>query len=100
VNQVSHDAVEPDEPPGGAADGRRSRGVTYVFQAIALVILKQSVFATVVPVAEAAVADDALGALLTVFVVAADLLGRHPAQDGVGQMQRRLPLDMVVGQRP
>ena len=100
ADHISHDSTEPDEPPAGATGGRRRRGVTYVFQAIALVVLEQPVLATVVPVAEAAVADDALGALPAVFVGAADLLGRHAAQDGVGQVQRRLPLDMVVGQRP
>ena len=79
ADHVSHDSIEPDEPPAGAGGGNRSRGVTYVFQAIALVVLEESVLATVVPVAEAAVADDALGALLAVLVVAPDLLGWHPA---------------------
>ena len=61
-------------------------------------VLEQPVFATVVAVAEAAVADDALGALLAVLVVAADLLGRHAAEEREGQVERRLALDVVVGE--
>jgi len=53
-----------------------------VFQAIAFMILQQSVFATVVPVAEPTVADDSLSPFLAVFVCAADLLGWHAASEG------------------
>jgi hypothetical protein len=96
--QVSQDSIEPDEPPTrGSGGGSR---ITYVFQTVALVVLEQPVLATVVAVAEAAVADDALGALLAVLVVAADLLGRHAAEEREGQVERRLALDVVVGQVP
>jgi len=58
-----------------------------VFQAIALVILQQAVLATVVPVAEPAVADDPLGSFPAVFVGAADLLGWHTASKWHGEVE-------------
>jgi len=70
-----------------------------VFQAIALVVLQQAVLATVVPVAESAVADDSLGSLLAVLVGAADLLGRHAAAEWHGEVQGRFPVDVVVCER-
>lgn len=63
-------------------------------------VLEQPVLATVVAVAEAAVADDALGALPAVLVGAADLLGGHAAEEREGQVQGRLVLDVIVGQGP
>lgn len=88
ADQVSHDSIDPDEPPAGAVrEGRgRKGGVTYVFQAVTLVVLEQAVLATVVAVAEAAVADDALGALLAVLVRATYLLGGHAAAEGREQV--------------
>lgn len=63
-------------------------------------VLEQPVLATVVAVAEAAIADDALGALLAVLVAAANLLRGHAAEKGGRQVEGRLALDVVVGQRP
>lgn len=61
-------AVKTNEPPAGV-------GYTYVFQTLALVILKQAVFAAKVLVAEGAVADDALSGVLAAVEVAAELPG-------------------------
>jgi len=62
------------------------------------VVLEQPVLATVVAVAEAAVADNPLGAFPTVLVRAADLLGRHAAAEGEGEVEGGFPLDVVVGE--
>lgn len=62
-------------------------------------VLEQPVLATVVAVAEAAVADDPLGALAAVLVRAADLLGRHAAAQAAGDVQRGLALDVLLGER-
>jgi len=82
--------------------GIKLRGVTIVrfllavFQSITFVILQQTMLATVMAVAEAAVADDALGTLFAVLVCAADLLGWHAAAEAAGDVDRRLALDVVV----
>lgn len=55
--------------------------MTYVFQAIALVVLQQAVLATVMPVTEPAVPDDALSSFPAVLVRAANPLGRHTATE-------------------
>ena len=84
---VSHKFItETNEPPLRFSLSR-TQGITYVFQAIALVILQQAVLATVVPVAEPAVADDPLGSFPAVFVGAADLLGWHTASKWHGEVE-------------
>jgi hypothetical protein len=83
---VSHKFItEANEPPLWLSSPG-TRGTTYVFQAIALVVLQQAVLATVVPVAEPAVADDSLGSLLAIFVGTADLLGRHATPERHGEV--------------
>lgn len=50
---------------------------TYVFEALALVVLQQAVSSAEVAIAEAAVADYTLGGVLAGGSRASDLLGRH-----------------------
>lgn len=50
---------------------------THVLEPAALVVLQKPVPAAEVPVAETAVADDALGLVPAVLEAAPDLLGRH-----------------------
>lgn len=50
---------------------------TYVFEALALVVLQQAVSSAEVAIAEAAVADNTLGGVLAGGSRASDLLGRH-----------------------
>ena len=50
-----------------------------VLETLALVVLQQAMLAAEMPIAEPAIADDALRRVLAIFVAAADLLGRHAA---------------------
>jgi hypothetical protein len=77
--------TEANEPPLRLPSSG-NRGTTYVFQAIALVILQQAVLATVVSVAKPTVADDSLGSLLAVFVGATDFLGWHASPKRHGEV--------------
>lgn len=69
-----------------------------VLQAFALVVLEHAVLAAVVAAAEAAVADNGLCAILAVLEGAADLLGRHAAAQGQGQVQSCVWPDGVIGE--
>ena len=71
---------------------------TYIFQAIALVVLQQPVFATVALTAKPAVTDNSLGTLLAVLVRAADFLWRHAAAKRNREVQSGVALDVVVGE--
>lgn len=66
-------------------------------ESTACVALEHAVLATKVPVAEAAVSNNALGRVLTVFELAADLLGRSASQRKC-QMQCAFSSNLVVGQ--
>jgi len=61
------------------------------------VALEHTVLATKVSIAEAAVSDNALGRVLAVFELAADLLGCSASQRKC-QMQCAFSSDFVVGQ--
>ena len=50
-----------------------------VLETLALVVLQQAMLAAEMPIAEPAIADDALRRVLAIFVAAADRLGRHAA---------------------
>lgn len=71
---------------------------TYIFQAIALVVLQQPVFATVALTAKPAVTDNSLGTLLAVLIRAADFLWRHAAAKRNREVQSGVALDVVVGE--
>lgn len=60
-------------------------------------ILQESVFATKMTLAEAAVAYYALSSVLAVFVRALYLLGWHAAAQREGQVECGFFLDTVVG---
>ena len=66
-------------------------------ESTACVALEHTVLATKVPVAEAAVSDNALSRVLAVFELAADLLGCSASQRKC-QMQCAFSPDPVVGQ--
>jgi len=70
-----------------------------VFQTITFVVLQQAVLATVVPVAESAVADDSLRPFPAVLVGAPDLLRWHAASKRHGEVERGLSVDVVVCER-
>jgi hypothetical protein len=59
-------------------------------------ILQQAMLPAELAVAESAIAHYALRRLATVLVRAADLLGRHAAAQGGGEVQRRLGLDALA----
>lgn len=69
-----------------------------VLEALALVVLEHAVLTAVMARAEAAVADNGLGAVLAVLEGTADLLWRHAATQGQGEVQSRVWADGVVGQ--
>lgn len=69
-----------------------------VLEAVALVVLQHAVLAAVVAAAEAAVADNGLGAILAVLERAADLLGGHSTAQGQGHVQGGIGADAVFGE--
>ena len=70
-----------------------------VLEPLTLVVLEQPVLPAEMPVAEAAIADDALGGVLALLVAAADLLRWHPAAQRQGHVQGAVGRDGVGGQR-
>lgn len=75
---LSQNVFKTKQPRGGGEGERSSRGGrAYVFETGALVVLEEAVLAAEVAVAEAAVADNALGRVTALLEVAADLLLRH-----------------------
>lgn len=66
-----------------------------VLQPRAVVRLQHAMLAAVVPFAEAAIPDDALGCVLAVLEVASDLLG-CAAADGQGHVQRAFARHVVA----
>lgn len=70
-----------------------------VLKALALVVLQEAVLATEMPVAEAAVADNALCGVLALLVAAADLLGRHATAQRQRHVQRCVRRDCVFAKR-
>lgn len=88
--------IQSNEPPFRLF--QRTYGRTYVFQTVALVVLKQAVGSAVVAIAETTVPNDSLRALLTIFVCTADLLGWHAAAERHGHVESCLSIDVVVCQ--
>lgn len=70
-----------------------------VLEALALVVLEQTVLAAEMAVAEAAVTDDALRRVLALLVAAADLLRGHAAAHRQRHVQRGVGGDGIVGER-
>jgi hypothetical protein len=68
-----------------------------ILETLALVVFKHAMFAAVVALAEAAVADNGLGAVLAVLEGAADFLGGHAAAQGQCEVQCCVWADGVVG---
>jgi len=69
-----------------------------VLESDALVVLEHAMTAAVSAFAEAAVADDGLGAVLAVLEGAADLLGGHSAAQREGEMEGGIGPDGVISQ--
>lgn len=70
-----------------------------IFQPGTFVILQHAMFAAVVPVAEAAVADDALGGFSTVLVPASNLARGHATAQRQGDVDRGRWRDVERGER-
>lgn len=70
-----------------------------VFEAVALVVLQEAVLAAEMPVAEAAITDDALRRVLALLVAAADLLGWHAAAQRQCHVQRSVRRDCILAER-
>ena len=70
-----------------------------ILEALALVVLEEAVLAAEMPIAEAAVADDALRGVLAFLVTAANLLRRHAAAQRERHVQRCVRRDCVLAER-
>jgi hypothetical protein len=69
-----------------------------VLESLALVVLEHAMTTAVSALAEAAVADNGLRAVLAVLEGAADLLGRHAAAEREGEVESGIGTDGVISQ--
>jgi hypothetical protein len=69
-----------------------------VLESLALVVLEHAMTTAVSALAEAAVADNGLRAVLAILEGAADLLGRHAAAEREGEVESGIGPDGVISQ--